>query len=41
MREFDGRSHAETAMALQTTTLATKSLITRARTTLRSATRAA
>lgn len=41
MREFDGRSHADTARALQTSTLATKSLIVRARATLISATRAA
>ena len=34
MREFDGRSHAETAAALETTVPATKSLIVRARSNL-------
>jgi RNA polymerase sigma factor (sigma-70 family) len=34
MREFDGRSHAETARALHTTVPATKSLIIRARSNL-------
>ena len=37
MREFDGRSHAETARALDTTVPATKSLIVRARTNLETA----
>ena len=41
MREFDGRSHAETAKALQTTSPATKALIVRARITLRSGMRQA
>jgi RNA polymerase sigma factor (sigma-70 family) len=41
MREFDGRSHAETARALQTTVPATKSLIIRARSSLDTALRAA
>jgi RNA polymerase sigma factor (sigma-70 family) len=34
LREFDGRTHAETARALQTTVSATKSLIIRARSNL-------
>lgn len=34
LREFDGRSHAETARALRTTVPATKSLIIRARSNL-------
>ncbi len=34
LREFDGRSHAETAAALHTTVPATKSLIVRARSNL-------
>ena len=34
MREFDGRTHAETAEALDTTVPATKSLIIRARSNL-------
>jgi RNA polymerase sigma factor (sigma-70 family) len=37
MREFDGRSHAETARALHTTVPATKSLIVRARSNLQAA----
>ncbi len=37
MREFDGRTHAETARALQTTVPATKSLIVRARSNLETA----
>jgi RNA polymerase sigma factor (sigma-70 family) len=37
MREFDGRSHAETARALDTTVPATKSLIIRARSNLTAA----
>lgn len=37
MREFDGRSHAETARALDTTVPATKSLIVRARSNLETA----
>jgi len=41
MREFDGRSHAETARALHTTVPATKSLIIRARSTLGAAVAAA
>jgi len=41
MREFDGRSHAETARALQTTVPATKSLIIRARSNLQAAVHAA
>jgi RNA polymerase sigma factor (sigma-70 family) len=41
MREFDGRSHAETAQALHTTVPATKSLIVRARSNLQTAVRAA
>jgi len=41
LREFDGRSHAETARALQTTVPATKSLIIRARSNLGSAVHAA
>jgi RNA polymerase sigma factor (sigma-70 family) len=41
MREFDGRSHAETARALDTTVPATKALIIRARSNLDSAIRAA
>jgi RNA polymerase sigma factor (sigma-70 family) len=41
MREFDGRSHAETARALQTTVPATKSLIIRARSNLEAAVHAA
>jgi RNA polymerase sigma factor (sigma-70 family) len=41
MREFDGRSHAETARALRTTVPATKSLIIRARSNLGTAMHAA
>jgi RNA polymerase sigma factor (sigma-70 family) len=41
LREFDGRSHADTARALHTTVPATKSLIVRARTTLGAAVAAA
>jgi RNA polymerase sigma factor (sigma-70 family) len=41
MREFDGRSHAETARALHTTVPATKSLIIRARSALGAAVAAA
>jgi len=41
MREFDGRSHVETARALQTTVPATKSLIIRARSNLHAAVHAA
>jgi len=41
MREFDGRSHAETARALHTTVPATKSLIIRARSNLGAAAHAA
>jgi RNA polymerase sigma factor (sigma-70 family) len=41
MREFDGRTHAETARALHTTVPATKSLLIRARWTLGTALRAA
>ncbi|MBA3748185.1 MAG: sigma-70 family RNA polymerase sigma factor [Solirubrobacterales bacterium] len=41
MREFDGRTHAETARALQTTVPATKSLIIRARSNLHAAVKAA
>ncbi|MGH2840408.1 MAG: RNA polymerase sigma factor [Solirubrobacteraceae bacterium] len=41
LREVDGRSHAETARALETTVPATKSLVIRARSNLRSALRAA
>jgi RNA polymerase sigma factor (sigma-70 family) len=41
MREFDGRSHAETARALHTTVPATKSLIIRARSNLDAAMHAA
>lgn len=41
MREFDGRTHAETAHALHTTVPATKSLIIRARSNLQSAVNAA
>jgi RNA polymerase sigma factor (sigma-70 family) len=41
MREFDGRSHAETALALQTTVPATKSLLIRARSNLGAALHAA
>lgn len=41
MREFDGRSHAETARALDTTVPATKSLIIRARSNLGAALHAA
>ena len=41
MREFDGRSHAETARALDTTVPATKSLVIRARSSLEAAVRAA
>ena len=41
MREFDGRSHAETARRLHTTVLATKSLIIRARSNLGAAVHAA
>ena len=37
LREFDGRSHAETARALHTTVPATKSLIIRARSNLAAA----
>jgi RNA polymerase sigma factor (sigma-70 family) len=41
LREFDGRSHAETARALHTTVPATKSLIVRARSNLGAAVAAA
>ncbi|MGI8506782.1 MAG: RNA polymerase sigma factor [Solirubrobacteraceae bacterium] len=41
MREFDGRSHAETARALHTTVPATKSLLIRARSNLGAALHAA
>ena len=41
MREFDGRTHAETARALHTTVPATKSLIIRARSNLTAAVQAA
>jgi RNA polymerase sigma factor (sigma-70 family) len=41
LREFDGRSHVETARLLHTTVAATKSLIIRARTNLDAARRAA
>jgi RNA polymerase sigma factor (sigma-70 family) len=41
MREFDGRSHAETARALHTTVPATKSLLIRARSQLSAALHAA
>jgi len=41
MREFDGRTHAETAHALDTTVPATKSLIIRARSNLTAAVHAA
>jgi RNA polymerase sigma factor (sigma-70 family) len=41
MREFDGRTHAETARALHTTVPATKSLIIRARSNLHAAVDAA
>jgi len=41
MREFDGRTHAETARALDTTVPATKSLIIRARAHLKDAVLAA
>jgi DNA-directed RNA polymerase specialized sigma24 family protein len=41
MREFDGRTHAETARALKTTVPATKSLIIRARSNLGAAVHAA
>jgi RNA polymerase sigma factor (sigma-70 family) len=41
MREFDGRTHAQTARALHTTVPATKSLIIRARSNLTAAMRAA
>jgi RNA polymerase sigma factor (sigma-70 family) len=41
MREFDGRSHVETAARLHTTVPATKSLIIRARSNLQAAVRAA
>jgi RNA polymerase sigma factor (sigma-70 family) len=41
LREFDGRTHAETARALRTTVPATKSLIIRARSTLGAAVHAA
>ena len=41
MREFDGRTHAETARALHTTVPATKSLIVRARSNLETAVHAA
>ena len=41
LREFDGRSHAETARALDTTVPATKSLIIRARSNLTMAVHAA
>jgi RNA polymerase sigma factor (sigma-70 family) len=41
LREFDGRSHAETARALHTTVPATKSLIIRARSNLGAAVAAA
>ena len=37
MREFDGRSHVETAERLHTTVPATKSLIIRARSNLHAA----
>jgi DNA-directed RNA polymerase specialized sigma24 family protein len=41
LREFDGRTHAETARALGTTVPATKSLIIRARSNLGAAVQAA
>ena len=41
LREFDGRTHAETARALRTTVPATKSLIIRARSNLGTALQAA
>jgi RNA polymerase sigma factor (sigma-70 family) len=41
LREFDGRTHAETARALHTTVPATKSLIIRARSNLGAAVQAA
>ena len=41
LREFDGRSHAETAHLLQTTVPATKSLLIRARSNLEAPARAA
>jgi RNA polymerase sigma factor (sigma-70 family) len=41
MREFDGRSHVDTARALRTTVPATKSLIVRARSNLQTALHAA
>jgi RNA polymerase sigma factor (sigma-70 family) len=41
LREFDGRTHAETARALHTTVPATKSLINRARSNLGAAVQAA
>jgi RNA polymerase sigma factor (sigma-70 family) len=41
MREFDGRTHAQTALALHTTVPATKSLIIRARSNLTAAMQAA
>jgi RNA polymerase sigma factor (sigma-70 family) len=41
MREFDGRSHVETAQRLRTTVPATKSLIIRARSNLHAAVSAA
>lgn len=41
LREVDGRTHAETAHALQTTVPATKSLVIRARSNLRTALHAA
>jgi RNA polymerase sigma factor (sigma-70 family) len=41
LREFDGRTHAETARALRTTVSATKSLIIRARSNLGAAVQAA
>jgi len=41
MREFDGRTHAETARALDTSVSATKSLIIRARSNLEAAVHAA
>ena len=41
LREFDGRTHAETARALRTTVPATKSLIIRARSNLGAAVQAA
>ena len=41
MREFDGRTHAETARALDTTVPATKALIVRARCNLEAAVHAA